>query len=459
MIIQENTVFGNGLEPETDWWAENGIQVGYGATGYIVDNRVFNCTVNNPNWAASGILIVDTDGVTVDSNYIEGCDVGIGAVDFPSAYGHPWDYHILSNILITGNTLIENSWQIDISNDARNITVTYNDIINATGNGIDIWSYFGDVYPTNVKIHHNNIEGSGGYGIWASEELANQPVDARFNWWGDPTGPYHNTTWTYKGEPYGPHYGLGDRVSDYVLYDPWLESSWPASPPLIKVEPPLYRAKLINETFTVNVTINNLSVGWRLVGLNFRLTYNDTLLEIVDVSPGDFFYDPRWNLNGVFFIYYIEEEYYGPHIIVGIMLLPNATGSWEAFPRGNGTLVTITFRVAHQERGYDVLQGGYFKPPLSCNFTLFDSLLIDVNGEEIAHTLEGGKYEIYPTNIADINYDGSVDVKDIFTVALAFGEDPTRPRWNPECDLDHNMKIDIKDVFIAARNFGWTIDP
>jgi YD repeat-containing protein len=38
--------------------------------------------------------------------------------------------------------------------------------------------------------------------------------DARYNWWGDATGPYHpllNPT------------GLGDQVSDDVLFDPWLD--------------------------------------------------------------------------------------------------------------------------------------------------------------------------------------------------------------------------------------------
>ena len=39
------------------------------------------------------------------------------------------------------------------------------------------------------------------------------PVDARFNWWGDASGPYHPTL-----NPTG----SGNAVSDYVLFDPWL---------------------------------------------------------------------------------------------------------------------------------------------------------------------------------------------------------------------------------------------
>ncbi len=40
-------------------------------------------------------------------------------------------------------------------------------------------------------------------------------LDARYNWWGDPSGPYHTTL-----NPTG----RGDRVSDYVLFEPWLNA-------------------------------------------------------------------------------------------------------------------------------------------------------------------------------------------------------------------------------------------
>ena len=562
MIIQENTVFGNGLEPETDWWAENGIQVGYGASGEVIGNQVFNCTVNNPNWAASGIIIVDTHEVTVDSNYVEGCDVGICAVDFPSAYGPPWDYDILSNVLITRNVVVGNIWQIDVSNDARNVTITYNDIINATEDGIDIWSYFGDVYPTDVKIHYNNIEGSGGYGIWASEELANQPVDARFNWWGDPTGPYHNTTWTYKGEPYGPHYGLGDRVSDYVLYDPWLVE--PFVPPpihdlavldiapsatriiegetvqinvtvknegnvfenatvtlfydsniidtatvielapgateqltfywstaglsygvytlnasvstvpgetetvdnaksidvkvgplaILKVEPSLYTAKRLNETFAVNVTISNLWEGWEIVGIQFRLSYNNTLLEVVNVTAGPF----MEQFGDYFFMYYVEEPTDGwpAHTLVGILLLP----PWTNFPSGDGVLATITFRVIYQHKALDLETA----PSLTCDLALFDVkdvFLVDKDKQIIRCNLQDGVYEIRPNHKCDVNWDYYVGIDDITYAAEHFGSDPIvwPDRWDPECDINGDNYVGIDDIVLVASNFGLTIDP
>jgi hypothetical protein len=62
------------------------------------------------------------------------------------------------------------------------------------------------------------------------------------------------------------------------------------------------------------------------------------------------------------------------------------------------------------------------------------------------------------THLADLNLDGKVDLKDYFIAAKAFGEDPTRPRWNPLADINRDGKVDLKDVYIVAKGFGW-VDP
>jgi len=54
----------------------------------------------------------------------------------------------------------------------------------------------------------------------------------------------------------------------------------------------------------------------------------------------------------------------------------------------------------------------------------------------------------------DLNGDRKVDVKDVATVAKAFGTTPGLPRWNPLADVDDNQKIDVRDVSFVAKNFG-----
>ena len=58
----------------------------------------------------------------------------------------------------------------------------------------------------------------------------------------------------------------------------------------------------------------------------------------------------------------------------------------------------------------------------------------------------------------DINVDGKVDLKDIFTMARSYGSSPDAPNWNQNCDIDNNEKIDLKDYHTMCKHFGRT-DP
>lgn len=61
--------------------------------------------------------------------------------------------------------------------------------------------------------------------------------------------------------------------------------------------------------------------------------------------------------------------------------------------------------------------------------------------------------------IGDINFDGQVDVKDVYAVARAYGtslQEPNPPGryYNPDCDLNNDYKIDIRDLFIVCSHYG-----
>ncbi len=225
--------------------------------------------------------------------------------------------------------------------------------------------------------------------------------------------------------------------------------------PTIKVDPHISNMQMINKTFNVNITINDLGGYWKTVGIQFRLTYDETLIEFVDIAEGPFMKDPMWNKHGTYFIFY-EEPYppYGRSVVAAVMLLPNATGYWNYFPSGSGVVATITFKVIYQERGLA-------NPPQTCDLRLFETIVLDNEGLRIPHNIQDGIYNIYPTHDGDIDFDNKVDMVDLWKVAMAFGSLPGQERWDPSCDTNKDDKIDMRDMWTVATGFGWipTYDP
>jgi parallel beta-helix repeat protein len=57
-------------------------------------------------------------------------------------------------------------------------------------------------------------------------------------------------------------------------------------------------------------------------------------------------------------------------------------------------------------------------------------------------------------NLADINHDLKVDLKDVFATGKAYGSYPGHPRWNPHCDVNADGKVDLKDYYAVCKSFG-----
>jgi hypothetical protein len=50
--------------------------------------------------------------------------------------------------------------------------------------------------------------------------------------------------------------------------------------------------------------------------------------------------------------------------------------------------------------------------------------------------------------------DGKVDILDVNYVAKYYGTSLSRPKWNPNADINNDGKVDIRDVNIVAKNLG-----
>lgn len=101
-LIKENTV-----ESDADSvYAQNGIQFGYGATGQILRNTVITDWYLGEDWTASGILIFESDKVSVKLNDISNAQTGIAI----EAWG--WFCPSASKNVVANNTIANANWGI-----------------------------------------------------------------------------------------------------------------------------------------------------------------------------------------------------------------------------------------------------------------------------------------------------------------------------------------------------------
>jgi hypothetical protein len=133
-----------------------------------------------------------------------------------------------------------------------------------------------------VSVRHTSICGNGvGVEVLDSAIL----VDAEYNWWGDSTGPHHPTL-----NPLG----LGDTVSDYVDFDPWLEDPLGLHAPRILASP---RRMAIPATIIRGVL---LLEGERMDGEGGAGLLDITGRRVMGLQPGT--NDIRHLSPGVYFV-------------------------------------------------------------------------------------------------------------------------------------------------------------
>lgn len=144
-------------------------------------------------------------------------------------------------------------------------------------------------------------------------------------------------------------------------------------------------------TFDIAVDIRRLDSHWHLVGAQFRLAYDASVVEPVAVVEGPFLWDfgnasappTQPGSLGSFFVGFFEPgPPDGPHVLVGNLILPDENGTWhDPFPgtdeeptdEDGGAIAIITFKVIKQ----------IYPINITGAFTIFETMFIDENGNEI----------------------------------------------------------------------------
>lgn len=330
-----------------------GTQFEYGATGISI------CTPGN----AWGIGEATFTNVVISGNVFNNLKDrrrGIGTWNANN------NSHNLFGLQIIGNTIngvpgSTESFGIDFYGLTDNANITGNTITST-----DTAIYLRDGTAPGTQIHHNNIVGNTVGLNWTIGDT----IDARFNWWGNPTGPY---------DPLLNPSGLGDHTSGNVDFEPWLIAAYP---PATEVEALLYINPAnveywtvsCGKTFTVDVKLDDVTNLW---SFEFKVYWNTTLLDLVNVQKM-----PPWSSSSVGTDVLQEDlgRYY-----LGI----TATQPAQPFS-GSTTLARLTFKIT-----YDPI----YPTNVTCKLNLADSILVGPGPQftPIYHMEHDGKYTIYST--------------------------------------------------------------
>lgn len=187
----------------------------------------------------------------------------------------------------------------------------------------------------------------------------------------------------------------------------------------------------VGKTFDVNVTITDVT---SLYAYEFKVGYNATLLQVLQVHNGTFFPLPPKS----FVVRNAVNNTEGTLWFAVSLLAPELAKS------GSGVLATIRFNATY---------GTLHPETAGCALHIYDVKLSDPNANAIVPNIIDGHYTFVPLR-GDINGDGKVDILDIVLITLVFGSEQGDPNWDPRADLKVDNVIDIFDVVLAATNYG-----
>lgn len=189
----------------------------YGAAPIIVRNTI---TTNTGNGIVGyGSAIIDTNIVEFNTGVGIGCDGVFSIRNNTISHNGYWGISVSGEWQHFANNTISHNGSGGImaeflyeEGDIDSCTITHN-----YGRGVTFYYAYNILHVNYCNIHDN------GYGIFNGDTIV---VDADSNWWGHATGPYH---------PSANPGGLGDTVSDYVDFYPWLTTPGVEERPVVEL--------------------------------------------------------------------------------------------------------------------------------------------------------------------------------------------------------------------------------
>jgi len=452
--------------------------IGIQLRGLVTDPSISNNQIINVDEGVhfgKGVSGSHSPQAVFANNIITGCNTGINITDTTTA-------------TIDHNTINSNGEGIFI--DSNNNIIRNNTI---TGNN----GPFSGVHLTKTadgnRIYFNDIFGNSGTNVYGVYKEGGSTVNATYNYWGTPTGPYHKTL-----NPAG----LGNNVSDYVEFIPWLplvhdvavleltvSPSTVDSPTPISIKVKIGNQGSYNETFKLSVTYDSTEIfsenmiemlpnsnrtfthDWDTTGIrgDFTITANaskvpgetnvlnnvlSTPVEVLwhDVAVINIAADRTWVYQGHKATINVTVSNHGDYDeTTKVTLYYNITADQvvgtQAIMLRKGESQKLTFV-------WDTT-----KVPYCHNYTMTaTATIVPTESHPSDNLLEDGKIKV--RILGDVDGNGLVNMLDLQAEAANFGMmEGISSEWNPDLDMNQDHIVNILDLFITATNFGKNCTP
>jgi hypothetical protein len=249
-------------------------------------------------------------------------------------------------------------------------------------------------------------------------------------------------TFNISAEPvFGQHFL--DAEVNYMPYNSPKNCAYTYDPlpePTIAVTPNLYTAAHVNQHFPIDITINDLAAQWKLVKAGFKLTYDPTVLNILNVTEGNFMN----SFDTTTFTVTLGSNYVKVNVSLNSVLGP-------VYPSGTGTLATILFNATGT--------------PGRCALTLSETNMLDFEAKPVLHEVQSGYYRLHEVLIHPIVWNSvtynviTTSNASITPVPMLFSNSPGMLNFNitGEAGTIGFVDITIPKVLLNAAPTDWIL--
>lgn len=243
---------------------------------------------------------------------------------------------------------------------------------------------------------------------------------------------------------------LGDPQAQpipHTAYDGlyWIKSGTPPSPSL-RVVPAVVDARGvydIGDSFTVDIEIIGLASVWDLVGFEFKLSYNNTLLAVAAVGEGSFL--PNFaGPNGTFFVY--RDRPADGYVVAAGLFLGDHTP-----PYGSGVLANVTFEILFKTTYPEMAE---------CDLNLFDVKLVNAQLLPIDYNIIQQGHYFAPWEIIGPALDVTTEAErwpGYTTPVIGYGPNQPADAFAPQEEITLFAKLTYAGAPVQLKEVAWEI--